>query len=219
MVNQITGFIMQRIILVGFAGSGKSTVGEYLVAEHGYFGISFADALKDVVASVFCWERSLLEGDTKESRKWREAIDPWWAKRLGIPEFSPRYAMRHLGTEVLRDNFHDALWRLNVERRIEQAGDRPVVVFDGRFREEINLIKSIDGITVRVRRGSEPSYWDLALKANGGDKEAAGLLGLHGIHRSEWEWIGTPMDVVIENDGTLAELHSRVDAMLTRQDG
>lgn len=208
---------MQRIILVGFAGSGKNTVGDYLVEHHGYFGISFADALKDVVAAIFCWDRSLMEGDTPDSRVWRETVDPWWAERLGIPEFSPRYAMRHLGTEVLRDGFNDALWRLNVERRIEQADGRPIVVIDGRFREEINLIKSIGGTSVRVRRGPEPAYWNLALKAHAGDKEAAGLLGLYGIHRSEWDWIGSPIDIEIENDGTVRDLRARVDDIVGRR--
>lgn len=207
---------MQRIILVGFAGSGKNTVGEYLVERHGYFGISFADALKDVVASIFCWDRALMEGDTPESRTWRETTDGWWAERLAIPDFSPRYAMRHIGTEVLRDQFNDGLWRLNVQRRIEQVGDQPIVVIDGRFREEINLVKSLGGVSVRVSRGPEPAYWNLALKANRGDTEALGLLGLYGIHRSEWEWIGTPMDVVIENDGSREALFREVDRLVAR---
>jgi hypothetical protein len=207
---------MQRIILVGFIGSGKNTVGEYLVEKHGYFGISFADALKDVVASMFCWDRVLLEGNTPAARKWREAVDEWWAKRLGIPDFTPRYAMRHIGTEVLRDGFNDAIWRLNVERRIEQAGSRPVVVFDGRFRKEIELVRNMGGTAVRVRRGDEPDYWDLAIKANNGDTEAAGLLGFRGIHRSDWEWIGTPMDVEIENNETVRALHAKVDRLVER---
>lgn len=206
---------MKRIILVGFAGSGKNTVGDYLIEKHGYFGISFADALKDVVASVFCWDRAMLEGDSKASRKWRETIDPWWAAKLGIPEFSPRYAMRHLGTEVLRGHFNDALWRFNVERRIDQAGDRPVVVIDGRFRDEINLVtKTMGGTAIRVKRGDEPSYWDLALRANSGDNEARGLLGIYGIHRSEWDWIGHEFDTVIENEGTLKTLYRKVDKII-----
>lgn len=205
---------MRRIILVGFAGSGKNTVGEYLVSKHGFRGMSFADALKDVVASVFCWDRALMEGDTPESRTWRESVDPWWSSRLGIAGFTPRYALRHIGTEVLRDNFHDAIWRLNIERRIAQAEDQPVVVFDGRFREEINLIKTLGGTSIRVKRGPEPSYWDLALRANAGDKEASSLLSLYDIHRSEWDWIGSPMDVEIENDGSIDELYEHVDNLL-----
>jgi hypothetical protein len=209
---------MQRIILVGFQGSGKNTVGDYLVEQHGYFGISFADALKDVVGSIFCWDRNLLEGDSKESRNWRETVDPWWAERLGIPDFSPRFAMRHIGTEVLRWGFNDALWRLNVERRIDQAGDRPIVIIDGRFKEEINLVtQTMGGIAVRVKRGPEPSYWEMALRANSGDKDARGLLGLWGIHPSEWDWIGSPIDIEIENDGPLVELYKSVDKIVGGQ--
>jgi hypothetical protein len=206
---------MKRIILVGFAGSGKNTVADYLIEKHGYFGISFADSLKDVVASVFCWDRAMLEGDSKESRLWRETVDQWWAKKLNIPEFSPRYALRHLGTEVLRGNFNDALWRFNVERRIDQAGDKPIVVIDGRFRDEIDLVTRImGGIAIRVKRGDEPSYWDLAIRAKNGDKEALGLLGMYGIHRSEWDWIGYDFDNVISNEGTLKSLYRTVDKII-----
>lgn len=207
---------MNKILLVGFAGSGKNTVGEYLVKKHGYFGISFADSLKDVVAAIFCWDRSLLEGNTTKSRKWRETIDPWWANKLNIPDFSPRYAMRHIGTEVLRHHFDDAIWRLNVERRIDAAGKRPIVVFDGRFKKEIELVKNMGGKVVRVKRGMEPLYWDLALRANNGDAEAIGLLGFRGVHSSEWEWIGTEMDETIENSGSLADLHKKIDRIVRK---
>jgi dephospho-CoA kinase len=35
------------------------------------------------------------------------------------------------------------------------------------------------------------------------------------IHQSEWDWIGSTPDWVIENDGSLADLKSKVDDMIT----
>ena len=75
---------------VGFIGSGKDTAADYLVNFHGFRRDSFAATLKDSVACVFGWDRTLLEGRTKESREWREQPDEWWSERLGKP-ITPRY--------------------------------------------------------------------------------------------------------------------------------
>ena len=80
---------MNIIGLVGFADSGKGTASRILI-EQGWQPIAFADALKDALTAVFGWSRHLLEGDTVESRKWRETVDPWWAAKLSIPHFTPR---------------------------------------------------------------------------------------------------------------------------------
>jgi len=43
--------------ICGLIGSGKGTVADILVEEHGYQKLSFADALKDGVAAMFNWPR------------------------------------------------------------------------------------------------------------------------------------------------------------------
>ena len=48
--------------ICGLIGSGKDTVAERLVNEHGYKRDSFAKSLKDAVASMFNWDRDMLEG-------------------------------------------------------------------------------------------------------------------------------------------------------------
>lgn len=54
--------------LCGAQGAGKDTVGEILINEYGFHKLSFASALKDMLAALFSWPRELLEGDTEESR-------------------------------------------------------------------------------------------------------------------------------------------------------
>ena len=87
---------MHLISLVGFAGAGKDSVGRILVDHYGYRSFSFAESLKDSLASIFCWRRTMLEGKTNESRAWRETVDEWWADKLGIPHFTPRWAMQNI---------------------------------------------------------------------------------------------------------------------------
>ena len=76
---------------VGTIGSGKGTAGEIL-AQRGFFTESFAAPLKDITASLFGWPRHLLEGDTQESREFRESKDPWWSERFG-KDITPRYIL------------------------------------------------------------------------------------------------------------------------------
>ena len=63
--------------VTGLIGSGKDTVADYLTNFHGFRRESFASTLKDAVASVFGWDRTMLEGRTKHSREWREQVDTW----------------------------------------------------------------------------------------------------------------------------------------------
>ena len=85
--------------VVGFIGSGKGTVGDFLKTEFGFHSLSFASHLKDVASVLFGWERNLLEGDTEESRKFRERPDGFWSKKIG-EHFTPRLALQLLGTEA-----------------------------------------------------------------------------------------------------------------------
>ena len=55
--------------ICGLIGCGKGTVGDILVDDYGFTKLSFADKLKDGVATVFNWDRAMLEGDTVESRE------------------------------------------------------------------------------------------------------------------------------------------------------
>ena len=68
--------------VVGLISSGKGTVSDRLVEKHGYQKDSFAKSLKDAVASMFNWDRAMLEGDTESSRHWREQPDPFWSGNL-----------------------------------------------------------------------------------------------------------------------------------------
>ena len=109
------------IAIAGFIGSGKDTAAEYLINNHNFTKLSFAGALKDCVSVVFGWDRVLLEGETLESRQWREQIDPWWAKRLDMPNLTPRWVLQYWGTEVCRISFHKDIWVAALENKLNNA--------------------------------------------------------------------------------------------------
>ena len=101
----------------GFIGSGKDTVADYLVNFHEFRRESFANSLKDAVAQVFGWDRTMLEGRTAQAREWREQVDSWWANRLNMPDLTPRLMLQLWGTEVCRSGFHDDIWIASIENK------------------------------------------------------------------------------------------------------
>lgn len=200
------------IAFVGFKNSGKNTAAIPLV-DRGFKSFSFADGIKDCLASIFCWDRQMLEGITPESRVWREQVDPWWAEKLGITNFSPRWAMMHFGTQLMREHFNRNIWLYNMERRIMEI-DGPVVITDGRFANEITMARCYQARIIRIKRGPEPSWMTTAAFANAGNAQSLIELQRLGVHESEYGWIGSPLDVTIGNDCSITDLHTTVIADL-----
>lgn len=192
----------------GLIGSGKDTIADYLVNFHGFRRESWAGSLKDAVASVFGWDRTLLEGRTREAREWREQVDTWWAQRLGMPNLTPRWVLQYWGTEVCRVGFHNDIWIASLEAKLRNARDN-VVISDCRFENELATVKRLGGITVRVKRGADPD-WVSAYK---NDPMNFGKL-YPDIHASEYSSINLDFDRVLTNDGSITELYDVVNCLL-----
>lgn len=199
--------------ICGFIGSGKDTIADYLVNLHHFRRESFANSLKDAVAQVFGWDRTMLEGRTKQAREWREQRDGWWSNRLGM-EITPRWVLQYWGTEVCRKGFHDDVWIASLENKLRNSQDH-VVISDCRFPNEIHSIKSAGGMVIRVVRGPEPEWYQDAVNANEGRGNMSWMISKErlkslGIHASETAWVGTKFDAVLDNNGTLDHLYQQV---------
>ena len=200
--------------ICGFIGSGKDTIADYLVNFHGFRRESFASTLKDAVAQVFGWDRTLLEGRTKQAREWRERVDPWWAERLNMPTLTPRWILQYWGTEVCRKGFHDDIWIAALENKLRNSQD-DIVISDCRFPNEIASIKRAGGIVVRVVRGPEPNWYQDAVNVNAGPTNMSWTISkMHldklKIHASETAWVGTKFDFVLDNNNSLDHLYQQV---------
>lgn len=197
--------------ICGFIGSGKDTVANYLVTKYNFRRESFAGSLKDAVAAVFSWDREMLEGLTPEAREWREQPDIWWTERLGRT-VTPRLMLQLWGTEVCRRGFHDDIWTASVEAKILKSASN-VVISDCRFPNEVESIRRMGGKVIRVVRGENPEWYDIAVNANLGDPLAQGTLQTLGIHASETSWVGTKFDAEIHNNGTVIELYAATQSL------
>ena len=206
---------------VGFIGAGKGTAADYLVREHGFIKESFANSVKDSVSVIFGWDRKMLEGATPESRLWREQPDPWWSNNLNRP-FSPRLALQLMGTEAGRNVFDDKLRIYSTFKRMTPWNN--YVIADVRFQNEIEEIKKNGGIIIRVKKGSNPIWFDTAYKQNTTPDDQLWILQENGelmeqkypeVHYSEWAWVGSQdIDYVILNNNTIEKLEEEMEKLL-----
>ncbi len=200
--------------LVGWIGSGKNTVADILATQHDYKKDSFAAPLKDATANIFNWPRKTLEGDTDHSRHFRECVDPYWANKLSIKNFTPRLALQIVGTELFREHFHPRIWLDSLEHRYIAGGQKPTIITDCRFRNELAFVKQMGGFTIRVKRGDDPHWTELAKQAQQDDDFAIQQLADIGIHASEWDHTGQLVDFIIENNGSLEQLTDKVQGVV-----
>ena len=190
--------------LVGFMGAGKGACGDIL-EQRGFQKESFAKAVKDALAPIFGWDRAMLEGDTVESRTWREQPDEYWSSKLGKP-FTPRQALQLMGTEAGRNVFHEDIWILSMEKRLDP--NKNYVITDTRFPNEVEMIHRMGGKVFRISRGPEPAWFNDAYRSNVSGSNIQKLIRYPEVHYSEWAWIGCNLDARIKNDGTLEDLKS-----------
>ena len=179
-------------MIVGFGyekRSGKDTAGRRLVEHHGFRRLAFADRLKAAGALICGFSEEQCHGALKD------VADEFWG-------FTPGWFFQQFGTEVCRVIDPDT-WVKVVARVLAKT---PlwvnVVLTDVRYPNEADLIRRAGGFVVRVDRPG--------LERRAG--EEAGRRS--GDHTSERALVGYNFDAVLLNDGTLAELDARVDAML-----
>tara|TARA_B100001057_G_scaffold64039_3_gene57600 strand:+ start:15945 stop:16556 length:612 start_codon:yes stop_codon:yes gene_type:complete len=190
--------------ICGLIGCGKGTVGDILVENHGFTKLSFADKLKDGVATVFNWDRAMLEGDTVESREWRETQDDFWTKETGRT-ITPRLVLQEFGTDCMRNGFDNGIWVSLVKQELVRYPNKNFVIPDVRFPNEANMIKSIHGEVWRVRRGQDPVWMRMYQDIGVEPKD---------VHESEWRWAKVDFNHVIYNDLGIEELRSQVKGLL-----
>ena len=194
------------IAICGFQGAGKDTLADILIKKYDFVKLSFAGIVKDVASVIFGWDRKMLEGDTISSRVWREQVDEWWAKRLNMPQLTPRYILQYFGTDLFRNHFHQDIWIACIEKKISQY--KNVVITDCRFPNEINTIKNIGGHLIHIHRGELPD-WFFEVKLG------IGIIPSN-IHSSETSWISNEFDFSIENNSTLENLHLKIKEILDK---
>lgn len=224
--------------LCGLAGSGKDTAADSLVQQGRFIKIAFADPLKRIARDVYDFSDEQLWGPsamrngpdiryprTELAKQWTklptaETLEQFTERFGGDSFLTPRYALQKLGTEWGRDCYSETWSALGVRlaKQLDGTGgvhydakkgivvcncppSGGVAISDVRFWNEIEAIQKAGGRVIRIRR------------------TGAGLKDTNGaLHASEAEQSGIAdacFDDVIQNDGTLPELHQKVGEVLT----
>lgn len=196
---------LEIVAPIGHMNSGKTTVQKYLIEKHGFIALNFADTLKDIEAPLFDWDRKLLEGDTRQSRQWREQRDEFWDEKLRDSkltegkEFTPRLGLQRFA-DVIKDYLgNDYFCHMMKKRIIKAIRDNnaepiKIVIGDARFPQEIEYLRELGASIWRVKRKqTDPTEDQLSL-----------------LHNSETAWLGEKVDHVLENDGTVEELYNKI---------
>ena len=182
----------QIIGLMGYGGAGKSECARRLRDVHGF-------ATPHIKSPIVVMMTALLREMDFDEALIPRIIDGD-LKRDPIPGIgltSTEFQQR-LGKEFLRDcvrsTFLSDLWCRKVD--VLLAAARSVALESTRFPDEAAAIVARGGILVEVRRpGHEP------------------------VNAHASEAIPAPPDVVIENTGTVADLHRMVDDLVARHWG
>lgn len=207
--------------ITGLIGSGKDTIASHLVEQHGYERYSWAMPLKDITATLFGWDRDMLEGTTPEQREKREQIDPWWDNKLGKNDrVNPRWILQFIGTEVMRNTLHPDIWVLAGMKRI--AGKQNVVIPDTRFPNEIKAIREMGGVIWNVQRGPLPEWynellgWHKLFENDYSERNVTRDMQKYypSVHASEYSWVGTDFDAVFQNSTTIEHLKQSIDSVI-----
>lgn len=146
--------LSSRPLMIGLCspvmGSGKTTVAEYLVRNHGFIRLSVASTLKAMT-------RTFLEESGMNPYDAAEIIADPELKEMPLKALNgntPRYAMQTLGTEWGRNLFGEDFWinaAINKAKSLMSQG-YSVVFDDVRFTNEAEAIVANLGCMVRVVR-------------------------------------------------------------------
>lgn len=158
------------IAICGPAGSGKSTVADYLVHEYGATRYGFATPLKEMVKRALDFTHEQVYGTQEQ----KETVDP----RYG---HSPRWFLQRIGTDGCRKVFGAGFWVQQALDMIYRENQPLAVIEDTRFINEAEAILDDNRFVGHV--------WRLHPVA---DAESEAFAAGAGKHASEEEWRELP---------------------------
>jgi len=178
--------------ICGKAGSGKDTVGDYLIDRYGFKKIALADPIKRLVKDIFA-----LDDYTVYDRVAREQELGRW------PGWTVRKLLQFIGTELFREQIDNAIWVKSLWYKISDDKENNYVVSDVRFPNELQFFKD---------NAKEGEFFALKIVRPGYE----GNVGLAGHASEAYDLEG---DEEIINDGTEEDLYGKIDQIVGSFDG
>jgi adenylate kinase family enzyme len=192
---------MTIIGLCGYKGSGKDTIADYLVDKNNFVKVAFADFIRNALKELFNWTDEAFSPENKEQ------VDEYW----GV---TPRKMCQEMGTEFLRihckdfisldftlpngenyqGTFHIKRINQDIKKLFNENYEQNIIFSDIRFQDELDYIKKLGGIIIRVNRP---------------DKQQNEFSG----HISELNISNlNNVDIELINDTTINDLYKKIDS-------
>lgn len=178
---------MVKIALCGKMRSGKDAVAAHLAKQHGFVRFAFGDCIRKVCRELFPEQFT----DGKKPRALLQGVGQ--AMRAFDPDAWVNATMREIADYTLSEM---------LTRSIPN-----VVVTDLRQPNEYERLRSEGFVIIRVKADDGTRYLRMI---NEGDAFTAADLE----HETERHIDTFAVDYEIENNGSLAELHAKVDAVM-----
>lgn len=175
--------------LCGYAGAGKDAAAQGLTSM-GWTRVAFADPLRQALLNLNPTVHCV--GTGQRTRLSEAVAEHGWDKCKSWPEV--RQLLQRLGTEAGRNIHGPDCWVSIARRKIDGLSGN-VVITDVRFLNEVNLIRELGGMVIRIER------------------HGVGPVNSHVSDVMPFE-----PDEVITNDGSVAELHSKIQALALPQE-
>ena len=118
------------ILLTGWSESGKDTVADILVNQHGFKKYAFADPLKDLCASLYGFPREMANTTEGKKTKWQVGY-----KTRTIRELLLETALQD------RARFGDDIYCMDILTKIQIEKPTRVVIADLRYPTELSTMR------------------------------------------------------------------------------
>lgn len=170
---------LKLIAFTGPAGCGKDTAAIHLAGNYGFVKVSFAEAMKEGVKTMFGLDDDHVYGSKKED------IIP----ELGV---SPRHILQTLGTDWGRTMLHPDIWITAVAkgwRKMKSEAESGnyvgggMVISDLRFENEAEWVRNNGGVVVHISpTGEHVAINESEHESEQGIERRAGDYGIINCH-------------------------------------
>ena len=148
------------IAFTGKAGAGKNTASD-IVGDLIHFNTDFTETTEFAFADIIKEIAKLLgfTHDQLYDPVQKQVHDEFWG-------MTPRKALQIIGTDAMRENFHQDVWVKSLERKVKDYVDDDEVngialITDCRFPNEADVIKEWGGITIDIQRKVPKEFDDV----------------------------------------------------------
>ena len=176
------------IALYGPAGCGKDTVAKILHRHFGYQRIAFADPVRQALLAL----DPLIPMDDGMVVRLSDVVDLLGWEDAKREHEEVRILLQRFGTDSIR-TLDPNFW-VDIATNQVSWTDAPVVFTDTRFENEVEMVRDLEGVVVKVERN----------------------VSAIATHRSESSLADALPDYTLHNDGTLDELEDQVWALMAK---